>query len=87
MPRDLSLLEALYGHPLCVVVLKQHGALHCEQQIFGPFADYMDAEEALTDGRVPLLYGQGGRAWPENADQSRTNGHRFIVSLLPPVEL
>lgn len=63
-----------------VIMFKQHGALNCEQEVFGPFADYMDAEDALSDGRVPLLYGQGKRAWPSDYD-GRDNGHRFIQEL------
>lgn len=68
-----------------IIVFKQHGALNIETQYFGPYADYMAAEDALTDGTVPLLYGQGGREWPVDTDEySATvadNGHRFIAKL------
>lgn len=69
-----------------IIVFKQHGALNCETEYYGPFADYMDAEEALVDGRVPLLYGQGGREWPEDINSyadSYRSGHRFINELIP----
>lgn len=71
-----------------VVKFKQHGALNCEEQLFGPFADYMEAEDALA--WLPMLYGQGGREWPKNDngfDGERTidrNGHRCIVELIDP---
>lgn len=73
-----------------VVIFKQHGALNCEQQVFGPFADYLDAEDALSDGSIPLLYGQGGAPWPaddrppcpgDGPIQRPTNGHRYIQPL------
>lgn len=74
-----------------IVVFKQHGALNCEQQYYGPFTDYMDAEDALSDGRVPLLYGQGGREWPEDErptcpgdGERQQNGHRFVTELTQP---
>jgi hypothetical protein len=69
-----------------VIVFKQHGALNCEQVIYGPFADYMDAEDALGNGSVPLLYGQGGRDWPEPGEDGELeeNGHRFIEELVAP---
>lgn len=63
-----------------VIVMRQHGDLNCEQVIYGPFVDYMDAEDALSDGRVPLLYGQGGRPWPEGEELER-NGHRYTQEL------
>lgn len=63
-----------------VIVMRQHGDLNCEQVIYGPFADYMDAEDALGDGRVPCLYGQGDRAWPEGEELER-NGHRYTQKL------
>lgn len=65
-----------------VIVFKQHGSLNCEQRIYGPFSDYMDAEDALSDGRVPLLFGQGGRNWPDNADRQVDDGHRYIQELV-----
>lgn len=68
-----------------VVIFKQHGALNCEQQVFGPFADYLDAEDALSNGAIPCLYGQGGVAWPDavsNGDEPYVaNGHRYIQPL------
>ena len=90
MTQTKELLEALAGRDLCIVVFKQHGALNCETQHFGPFADYEDAMEALTDGRVPLLYGQGGRPWPNPTPDSMgahersergDNGFRYITEL------
>jgi hypothetical protein len=66
-----------------VIIFKQHGKLNCEQRVYGPFVDYMDAEEALTDGRVPCLYGQGGRTWPRGEEGER-NGHRYIQGLSKP---
>lgn len=69
-----------------VIKMKQHGALNCEEVLYGPFPDYMAAEDALGDGSVPLLYGQGGRDWPEpSADgEPEADGHRCIVELTPP---
>jgi hypothetical protein len=67
-----------------VVILKQHGALNCERRIFGPFDNYLDAEEALTDGSIPLLYGQGGCEWEpfgEQTERPESNGHRYIHEL------
>lgn len=68
-----------------VVIFKQHGALNCEQRIFGPFDNYLDAEEALTNGSTPLLYGQGACEWPSEADEynrAQDNpGHRYIHEL------
>jgi len=63
-----------------VVVFKQHGALNCEQRIFGLYTSYSAAEEALCNGDVPRLYGQGGRQWPDDHD-GRDNGHRYIQPL------
>lgn len=71
-----------------IIVFKQHGDFNCEQRFIGPFTDYLDAEEALTDGRVPLLYGQGRRAWPDDGHgeplELERNGHRYIVELSAP---
>lgn len=65
-----------------VIVFKQHGALNCEQRIIGPFQDYLDAEDALSDGRVPLLYGQGGQPFPMGWDPNqKKSGHRYIQPL------
>lgn len=36
-----------------VVMFKAQGTLNCHQQVFGPFADYLDAEEFLASG-LPL---------------------------------
>jgi hypothetical protein len=62
-----------------VVVFKQHGALNCEQRLFGPYASYEDAVDALCNGDVPRLYGQGGRPWP--SDERNDNGHRYVQAL------
>ena len=67
-----------------IIVFKQHGALNCEQQFFGPFAQYSDAEAALCDGRVPTLYGQGGRPWPKDIGDECSNGHRYVQQLTEP---
>jgi hypothetical protein len=69
-----------------VIVFKQHGAPNCETQIFGPFDNYLDAEDALTNGAVPCLYGQGDCAEPtEPAEFAKRHhgpsGHRFIQKL------
>jgi hypothetical protein len=67
-----------------VIIFKQHGALNCEQHVFGPFDLYTDAEDALCDGSVPLLYGQGGRAWPAGTGEGQAldhDGHRYIQEL------
>lgn len=73
-----------------VIMFKQHGDLNCEQAVYGPFADYMDAEDALGDGRVPLLYGQGGREWPDDmapdersADMNTYPGWRYTMEVSP----
>lgn len=70
-----------------IIVFKQHGGLNCEQRFFGPFADYLDAEDALGDGRVPLLYGQGDCQWPDDLtgdDVRERSGHRYITELEAP---
>jgi hypothetical protein len=73
-----------------IIVFKQHGALNCEQVFYGPFADYMAAENALSDGTVPCLYGQGGRAWPDGFRNRegellrQDNGHRYVQELAEP---
>ena len=62
-----------------IIIMKQHGDLNCEQKVYGPYADYMDAEDALGDGTVPLLYGQGGLAMPKH--YVGLDGHRYIQEL------
>lgn len=70
-----------------VIVFKQHGTLNIETRYFGPYTDYTAAEDALCDGTVPLLYGQGGREWPANkpdeysATMCGDSGYRFIAKL------
>ncbi len=64
-----------------VVKFKQHGDLNIQERSFGPFRDYLDAEDALGNGAIPLLYGQGGRPWPKAWEDRPTDGHRFIIEL------
>jgi hypothetical protein len=69
-----------------VVIFKQHGALNSEQEVFGPFDCYVDAEDALVNSSVPLLYGQGGRKWPDHemaaeAREGASDGYRYIQEL------
>lgn len=59
-----------------VIIFKQHGALNCEQRIFGPFDSYLDAEDALSNGSVPTLHGAEG-----HDSLCERNGYRYIHEL------
>jgi hypothetical protein len=61
-----------------VVIFKQHGALNCEQEVYGPFDSYLDAEDACANCVVPPLYKAAQR---DELGIEHDNGHRYIQEL------
>jgi hypothetical protein len=62
-----------------VIIFKQHGWLNCEQQVYGPFDSYADAEEAFANGNTPRL-----STWAEREEVGEPvpdNGHKYIQEL------
>jgi hypothetical protein len=63
-----------------IIVFKQHGALHCETQYFGPYADFDTAYDAMCECRIPPLYSLEQR---EELGIGRDDGYRFLQELSP----